>query len=73
MAEMARGKKIGTALKKAARQVPQAVGVLAENSIPDLKKYYAQLERMEQEMAIAENMRVIAAMRKQRAQQGQSS
>ena len=70
MAEIAEGRKIGTALKKAARQVPEMATFVVTKSIPEFKDYYSRLRRMEQELAVANNMRMAAAMRKRKAQQG---
>jgi len=72
MDELARGRKIRISLNKAARQMPEMNAFLTEKSISELKEYYAQLKRIEQETAIVSNFRMIAAMRKRKAQQEHS-
>lgn len=66
MEELGQGKKIGTAVKKVGRQLPRIGAVVSEQTIPELKDYYSRLRRMEQEIAIATNMRRAAAARKRK-------
>jgi hypothetical protein len=66
------GEKIELAIKNAATQMPQ-MSDFASISIPELNKYYSQLKRLESEIAIANNFRMISAMRKRKAQQSSGS
>jgi len=63
-----RGKKIAIAIKNAATQMPE-MSDFVSRPISELNKYYSELERLETEIAIANNFRRMAVMRKQKVQQ----
>jgi len=70
VAELVRGKKVGSAVEKAIRQMPTMAVFLTSRTMSEIKEYYTQLRRLEQEIGIANNMQMLAAMRKRKAQSG---
>ena len=69
VAELASGNKIGTAAEKALLRIPTMKDFVATKSISELKEYYEQVRRIDLEIAIANNMRNLAAIKKRKAQQ----
>lgn len=59
--------KMEIAIKDAAIQMPE-MSDFASKTIPELNKYYSELKCMEIETAIANNFRMMAKMRKRKAQ-----
>lgn len=64
-----RNENIKSSIKNAIAQMPEMCD-FAMKSIFELNKYYSELQRIEQEIAISNNFRMMAAMRKRKAQQG---
>jgi endonuclease III-like uncharacterized protein len=67
--ELATGNTIGTAVKNALQRISTMKTFVATKSMPELKEYYEQVRRIDLEIAIANNMRNMAAVRKGKAQQ----
>ena len=67
--ELATGTTIGTAVKNALQRITSMKTFVATKSMPELKEYYEQVRRIDLEIAIANNMRNMAAVRKRKAQQ----
>lgn len=51
MDELSQGRKIAKAVKKAVLQVPGMRAIVAEQTIPELKDYYSDLESIELDIA----------------------
>ncbi len=68
VAELVCGKKVGSAVRKGIRLMPTMEVFLTNRTMSEIKEYYTQLRRLEQEIGIANNMQILAAMRKRKAQ-----
>ncbi len=66
--ELSCGKKIQAAVKDAALQIPDIGTTVLGRTISELNDYYSQLQRMEQEIAIANNIRALIALRRKKTQ-----
>ena len=67
--ELKRGMQIENAVKTALSKHPEMNDFMAPQTIQELKAYYSQLQRLEQEIAMANNMRMMMEMRKRKAPQ----
>ena len=66
MEELGRGTEILVALKEASIQLPEMTDFVKLKTISQLERYYSELRRMEQEITIANNIRMMVARRKAR-------
>jgi hypothetical protein len=68
-ADLERGKKIEVALKGAVGQMPAMNAFLTVKTMTELADYYERLHRLEQEIALADNVQQLAAQRGRNSQQ----
>ena len=68
--ELKRKMQIENAVETALSKHPEANDFIASKTIQELKAYYTQLQRFEDEIVMANNMRMMMEIRKRKAQQG---
>ena len=69
VAELVHSANVRSAMEKAIRKMPTMADFLTSRTMSEIEEYYSQLRRLELEIILANNVRMISKMRKRKAQQ----